>query len=194
MEIQPIDLKKPTVFILGAGASTDFGFPTGLELKERIIASDIPSQEFHKLAKEYGFTPSHIKEFRDALSWTEHSTIDMFLNELTNFRDIGAFSTAYSLLKIESREVDNIFKARNWYRRIFNCLIERDNTGIVVFVTLNYERSLEHYLYGRITSNKGGKAKETALQRLGKIKIIHPHGSLGQFPKVRFGDFNKKFK
>lgn len=47
-----IEIDKNTAFILGAGASTDFDFPTGFGLKSEIISKVIPSQKFQKLARE----------------------------------------------------------------------------------------------------------------------------------------------
>ena len=79
-EIQPIDLNKKTVFVLGAGANKPYGFPLGTELKQ-IMISNLSNSGCQVALKEYKLNQSLIDEFNETLPRTSHSTIDIFLEK-----------------------------------------------------------------------------------------------------------------
>jgi hypothetical protein len=49
-------------------------------------------------------------------------------------------------------------------------------------VTLNYDRSLEHYLSNTIAVSYEGDVKKMAETRLKSFPIFHVHGMLGEYP------------
>lgn len=57
-------IKTPTVLVLGAGASVDFGYPTGKNLKQKIINA-FRSTEGRALY-ELGHTDVDVRNFREA--------------------------------------------------------------------------------------------------------------------------------
>ncbi len=60
-------ITKPTVFILGAGASKPFGYPTGNELKDLIVKHFDPGSTGHKNLTSLGIKISSIEDFKSAL-------------------------------------------------------------------------------------------------------------------------------
>jgi len=100
-EIQPIDLNRKTVFVLGAGASKPYGFPLGIELKDTMIAN-LSNAVFQVVLKKHNFDQSLIDDFVEALPRTYHSTIDIFLEKKRKYREIGAYVIAHSLLPLEN--------------------------------------------------------------------------------------------
>ncbi len=185
--IQPIDLDKKTVFVLGAGASKPYGFPLGTELKGTMIAN-LSNAVFRVILRKYNFDESLINDFVEALPRTYHSTIDIFLEKKRKFREIGAYVIAYSLLPLENANL--LFPQNDWYAHIFNVLnfenVKPDLYNIT-FVSLNYDRSLEHFLYKNIQYNCPDDSIKHAEMKLSNLKIIHAHGSLGLYPQTPYG-------
>ncbi len=122
-------IETPTVFILGAGASKPYGYPTGNELITQLckdldwepprisqstsnpvttVKTEIqhPESKTFRRIKEVGFLEGQIKEFRDALYYSGLSSIDEFLEHRAEkyFHDIGVLSIAMSLIPKESTE------------------------------------------------------------------------------------------
>jgi hypothetical protein len=185
-EIQPIDLNKKTVFILGAGASAPYGFPLGTELKQMMITG-LNAGYINTLVQNK-FDKSLVRNFIDSLRRTDHPTIDIFLEKKKKFREIGAFAIAYILLPLEKEK--RLLDKKDWYSRIFNILnFEKDqpNTDNITFVSLNYDRSLEHFLTIKIEANCADDLIEHAEAKYKKLRIIHAHGSLGSYPQIKYG-------
>jgi hypothetical protein len=58
---------EPTVLILGAGASADYGFPTGRKLLLDICTNANPGGELHNLNGRWGIDTLDIQQFVEAL-------------------------------------------------------------------------------------------------------------------------------
>ncbi len=187
VEIQPIDLNKKTVFVLGARASKPYGLPLGTELKT-IMISGININHVNTLAHNK-FDNLLADNFAEALKYTSYPTIDIFLEKKSKFREIGAYAIAYTLLPLE--RTDYLFPQKDWYSHLYNVLDfenNKPNANNIVFVTLNYDRSLEHFLHKNIQYNCPDDLTQHATQKLATLKIIHAHGSLGRYPEINYGE------
>ncbi len=99
-----------------------------------------------------------------------------------------AYLIAYTLLPLE-RE-DRLFPANNWYRHLYDVIgfenTEPDSKDIK-FVTLNYDRSLEHFLVNNYKYNCPDASYQIAESKARNINVIHAHGSLGSYPEIPYG-------
>jgi len=200
-------LTKPTVLILGAGASMPYGFPSGDQLKERIISSlesfpkrAGPGTQLENLMHESGINPRHIEEFRDELAGAHHITIDQFLQNRSNFERVGKLAIAATLLPFERDSIFPMLKpwkthpdvtrqvAEGWYgyfAKQLNLSASDWGRGLLTIVTYNYDRSLEHYLF-TILKSTCDKSPEECWKIFRGIPIVHVYGELG--PYQPFGD------
>jgi hypothetical protein len=186
-EIQPIDLNKKTVFVLGAGASKPYGLPLGTELKIKMIEALSGSNCQIALTKS-GFEKPIVDEFIEALPRTYYHTIDIFLEKRKKFRSIGSYAIAFSLIPMENENL--LFPERDWYAHLYHVLnFENETPDIsnIKLVSLNYDRSLEHFLFKNIFYNCPDDIKKQANIKLENLKIIHAHGSLGSYPLIHYG-------
>lgn len=186
-DIAKVSLDSPTVLILGAGASRPYGFPLGSELKDQMIKS-CSRPKARKVLLSAGFKDEIIGEIILALEGTYHPTIDIFLEKKTAFRSLGAHLIAYTLLAKERHRY--LFPQKDWYANLYRLLdFESDtpDTGNLAIVTLNYERSLEHFLRKNIDFNCPDALLEVANDKLSRIEIVHAHGSFGPYPDVAYG-------
>jgi hypothetical protein len=187
-EIQPLDLNRNTVFILGAGASKPYGLPLGLDLKQ-LMLNNLSNPGCQHTLIQHGFETSLVEDFVESLSGTYHPTIDIFLEKKKKFRSLGSYLIAYTLLPMETRP--NLFPQRDWYGHLYNVIDfehELPHTDKITFVSLNYDRSLEHFLTRNIHYNCPDHAIQNAQSKLKLIKIVHAHGSLGPYPKIPYGN------
>lgn len=189
--------------ILGAGASFDFGFPTGIELCEEIYKGWLnPNDKYIKFYKH------HLKDGEKNESEIEKSisdlayqfyysgalSVDDFLSRLNNKVDIdfGKMTITDLILKKENDSVSNqggkqLFQWRNnWLRKIFakefrfetvEELIKKIEESPVRFITFNYDRSLEYYLFTAIKNYYGDGQKAKEIYKT--IEIHHIYGKLG---------------
>lgn len=190
-------IKKKTVFILGAGASVPYGFPTGVQLKNSIQDINIENamQKAYLDRKHHDHHPiwryvfdtfgrELVREFCTDLENSGRYSVDAFLEVRRKYIRLGKALISRELIKYEN---DNSLYVRdgNWYQYLYNILFvdKSDLNNIVSILTFNYDRSLERYMIKCIQSDYG-KSIEEAAEMLGKIPIIHLHGSLGKLPEL----------
>lgn len=183
-------ITKNTLFILGAGASRPFGYPTGKELREMILKnlSYPPHSENAKrysLFSELGFDEKKISKFIEAFLKSTLYSIDTFLEKRSEFLEIGKVAIADVLIPYENE--NRLFSINgDWYGYLFNrlmpnCAFEMFAENKISFVTFNYDRSLEHYLFSSLLYAYG-KLPEEVIAVMNKIKIIHMYGQLDYLP------------
>ncbi|NQT11700.1 MAG: hypothetical protein HQ582_03055 [Planctomycetes bacterium] len=182
-------LDSKTVIITGAGASKEYGYPLGSELRQQ-VASTLRHKPFRPLLQEQGYDESFIDEFDDLLHYsTAHETIDSLLEHHPRFRDIGCLAIAYNLLPKGAHAT--VFPARGWYRRLFDELALQEDSprpGNTTILTLNYEQSLQYYLQHAYLYDCSEVHYSLAKKNIGNITYIYAHGTLGEFPKRQLSE------
>ncbi|MCU7496098.1 MAG: hypothetical protein HF314_17520 [Ignavibacteria bacterium] len=190
-------IKEPTVFILGAGASFPYGFPTGAQLRTLIcknFANDYARLYYNDGPISDIVTNKKRQEgsvFANAFRLSGNASIDLFLSRRGEFANFGKMAIVMEILKAEkkSRANEAESKNENWYSYIFGRMSDtiRDSktwTEItqnnVHFITFNYDRSLEYSLYLFLANsfdfqNDWGKLTEVYK----KIPILHVYGQIG---------------
>ncbi len=194
-------IKKRTVFILGAGASCPYGFPTASGLRDDIIG---------RFRKDYG---NHVVSLRDK-DWVHRGypdmsiattflnafdtpntteSIDLFLSRQPRFKTIGKLAILLSILRREgeSRFGNRMREPRlDWYSHLYGEmtreLIGKEGyaefgRNRVTFVTFNYDRSLEDFLFRSLSSFEGATAP-TIKEQIDQIGISHVYGKVSPLP------------
>lgn len=212
---------KETVFILGAGASIPFGYPSGKELKKIILSTLHPNYiysehvKYHipetgEIAKEYfdqnfsdydlylraGFNSNLIDNFRIALEGAMKDSIDSFLLSRQEFLEIGKFAITNVLLKFEHKNKITLSEDDNWLNYIWNRINNKLEDFIkakIAFITFNYDRTVEQFFYLSL-KYAFNLNDEKILDILKHKPIIHLHGRLGFLPWENEKDsFNYNF-
>ena len=174
-------LRNETVFILGAGASVPYNYPTGTELVRQIVKGKLPAKSALKGHKDFD-------DFRANLAGAKARSVDIFLSrdKHRRFEAVGKLAIAEQLILCEHH--DKIFAPQiedDWYEYVFNTVLEHTTDLIEVaniplaFITFNYDRSLEHFLYTFLRSNFPNNTTNEVIAVIDKINIIHVYGCLG---------------
>ncbi len=186
-------VETETVLVLGAGASTDFGFPTGQALKDK-VCQQLGHTQLVRVLTNLAFETEKITEFRTALRDSGRPSVDAFLEYRKEFVDMGGIAIAAALLPQEKtsalfedwivkRSAPNGSKYGNWYDYLFGVLadgvpFDDFDKNKVSLITFNYERSIEHYLFTALR-NSYGQSEQECGEKLRRMNILHVHGSLG---------------
>lgn len=183
-------ITKPTVLVLGAGASFDYGFPLGrrllFEICESLAKTSNPQRMMLTALK---YPTEEIENFRSQLLHSSQMSIDAFLGHRTNLRSIGKAAIACQLIPCENEA--NLFRSKDkmkWYEYLFSNLSADATTDTfknnkLSIITFNYDRSLEHYLFRSLVHCYGLRA-EQAVPLLQTISIVHVYGKLGELDYV----------
>ncbi len=184
-------ITKNTVFILGAGASSTYGFPTGNDLTSTITANLRPLKRNQKrlgidwlifLQSEFGIPEQEIHAFQSQLNLSKIS-VDAFLEYRPEFLNVGKLAIALALISAEHE--NKLFNAkRNWldYLRLkLDAPFNEFGNNKISFINFNYDRSLEQYLF-TVLRNTYGKSDDECSEQINKIPILHVHGRIGALP------------
>jgi len=177
----------PIVFLLGAGASIDYKYPTGPELIGSLIEEmqDINRPFVKSLGQLSKFDnvdipESLIEEFCYQLSHCKQNTVDEFLNDNSKFRQLGAYAIALFCIKKEDQNKPG--SKDGWYPFLFDLIKPNDNAfshDISGIFTFNYDRSLEQYFYKTI-KNSYTDNYENAIAKFESIPYYHLNGTVGE--------------
>lgn len=182
-------ITKPTLFILGAGASIPYGFPSGWELRNKICeaAEGVSSKTVTDLNTALGIPCEDIIEFARNFKKSKLLSIDTFLSKHPKYSVIGKTLIAQQLIP---KELDYVLDALliddDWYCALWNALAANATSvaelaeNKIKILTFNYDRSLERYLHSAI-SNTFNVSEGEALDALKYFDIQHVYGSLGEF-------------
>jgi hypothetical protein len=202
-------ISEKTVFILGAGASCPFGYPTGYDLKKDIVLNTVENLiayrkffESEILAEKFIPRPM-IEKLKDRFENSRDLMIDYFLSTLESedLIALGKMIIAASMVKYEkiSRGQRPIQQLDDWFSILFTKMTEGINKhsdyhlfsqNNLSFISFNYDRSLE-YLFATSLSNKFNIDNKEIKKLLENIKIFHVFGRL---PNLPHESLNEKYQ
>jgi hypothetical protein len=104
-------LEVPTVFVLGAGASAPYGFPTGFDLSKNIVSGLTYGPMLGALRDIGGIPSEELLHFRKEFYESGKNSVDAFLEHRDDLLAIGKLVTARAL--IEKEVVDELFTFQN---------------------------------------------------------------------------------
>jgi hypothetical protein len=175
-------IRYPTVFVIGAGASIPFGFPSGSELLRSVRLMDalgISNElgNFHNLAETETFRLSLVESMADS--------IDGLLEVRSDLEAIGRKYIARKILVAEDAARSKHNDAEDWLAYLFQKLSEGCPTlesyfaNPVSFITYNYDRLIEFRLMKALKARY--RADPHVIFDQWKEKpVIHLHGSVGE--------------
>ncbi|MEM9280990.1 MAG: hypothetical protein AAGA96_04125 [Verrucomicrobiota bacterium] len=183
------------VLVLGAGASTPYGFPTGEKLKEDIVSqfeekgtrpSATGRVKFSAISQKLKdisnlpFEEQHCINFADAFHRSQRYSVDAFIEMRSDkFLDIGKYAIAHCLRERENENL--LLSAGDWYQVFFNNILPstRDEPENFTVITFNYDRSLQCYLKMALQAAMGDSYRD------GIESNINFHCLHGSFHKDR---------
>ncbi len=189
-------ITEPTVFILGAGASKPYGYPTAGELRDAIIDNFLPT--YQKVVEErYGVkdtvNTNQYKKFKRLIEYFEKSdckSIDLFLTRNKEFIDNGKFIIAFMIAnyEIESSKISrSSYRQSDWYFELYNEALtdeiinpeelEKFFENNITFITFNYDRVLDYRLYNSVKFSFLNKT-DLVPKIFEKYKPLHVYGSI----------------
>lgn len=188
-------IKTKTVFILGAGASWPYGYPLGEELGEEICSNFV--HDCKSWGQAIGRQPAPVdsdlrvvQEFVKKFDRSHTESIDLFLARNPEFRRLGKLAIIFRILAAEGesnfgRHCQH--QDLDWYIWLFkeltNELLKKNDYGRfhennVAFITFNYDRSLEFFLYTSLVNSFNRIEPEKIIEQLNQIRIIHVFGQV----------------
>jgi hypothetical protein len=181
-------------FVLGAGASKPYNYPSGDELKGLLLAKDQGEYVFQKKLEELGYDTDSVSAFLNALFKAEYDTLDEFIAAHRASGDVPLMAKEAIALLISGSEDESILFGQGgarWYRLVVDFLRanpEMAHRDRMAFLTFNYDRSLEHYLYDSLR-HSGNAFQDIRWGDFFHGNFIHIHGNLGFLPwQNRSGD------
>jgi hypothetical protein len=190
-------IKSNTVFVLGAGASVPYGYPTGAGLIEKVISvacNEEVYKAYHQcLTPEKRFSSAlalgdFAREFQRLLIDANPASIDYFLKLRGEYMGLGKVAIAYVIkacamaLKASQQNI----AGSDWYSYLRNMIFEdtfaETCNNRIAFITFNYDTSLEEYFYKQLEYYYPGSNKEAFFKH---ITIEHIHGKIHRLPWER---------
>ncbi|MDR3406164.1 MAG: hypothetical protein P4L99_27000 [Chthoniobacter sp.] len=184
-------IANSTTLILGAGASQPLGYPTGAELRQKIIdgIGIEPYLDAQRRIAAQDFGNSSIKietynRFKNRFRRSHVLSIDAFLAESENaqYSEVGTVAIAAALLTCEYPQRDP-----DWYADLFNAIRFRaddERRFPLKIVTFNYDVSLEFVLFHAFMNTYDLSVEKTRVMFRENVEIIHVYGDLGKLTEL----------
>ena len=184
-------ITRPTVLILGAGASKAFGLPLGVELRNYIIEGLTPKDrgaapgELAKILQTLEFDDTLIKGFRKEFNDSNLDSIDDFLRQKREYGHVARVSIAWCISKHENAQRLDSNHSGKWYHFLWQRLAQANRLfdNSLCILTYNYDRAFEEFLFRSYqNSSPSTHTGQDIANEVMALPIIHLHGSLGPLP------------
>lgn len=181
-------MKRKTVLILGAGASSHLRFPLGDGLREKIfdVLLEPNSNPIGRLLLQAGYDGNRLMKFRQQFLVSGSMSVDAFIQEWPDWEREGKATIAAFLLQAETDSLHLMYETPEWYRTVSHAIKDHDSlwSDHLSIITFNYDRSLEHYLR---TALPAARNVESSIleERIQRLEILHFYGDLGSIWKQR---------
>jgi hypothetical protein len=177
-------ITKPTVLVLGAGASCPYHFPSAFEIVEQLCREAHNPEAVVMTLEMCGFARPQVLDFLRQVKHSGQYSIDAFLQRQPKdaaLRMMGKIAVVARLIEDENHLL-NVSADDDWYRHFFARLLPKDSEGVrshrLHVVTFNFDRSFERRLFLMIRNTytlDDGRAALLAAS----IPVTHVHGQLG---------------
>jgi hypothetical protein len=187
-------VETPTTLILGAGASMDYGFPSGQQLLRNIrsLSPDQRGQLSDIIQGLWELMPDEaeqtVAEFIESLKRADPPSIHDYLMQRLSTnnaqRTVNLARLAIAQQMLVHQQNSDLYPDRSWYRLLLEKLTEGNfvpRKNRLSVITFNYDLSLEQYLFDAFRS-RYDLSDETARGYVSWIPIVHIFGSLGPLP------------
>jgi hypothetical protein len=174
---------RKTVFVVGAGASIPYGYPSGSSMLNEARAISIDD-----LRAMTNVGPRDTAErFKAALRDCESDSLDSLLELRPDLDEIGRRYIAHRILTAENQNYDRRPSHGDWLSYLFNQMdtgrtLDSFLNNPVTFITYNYDRRIE-YQISRGLHARYVEAEQEVDDRVTehwlKNPVIHLHGSVG---------------
>jgi hypothetical protein len=186
-------IEIPTCLVLGAGASVPYGFPSGIDLRKRIL-ENFTNKRWHDFFSELRFDDENFEDedfiasFHSDFNISKILSIDRFLELHPDYLNIGKLAIAFALVPLEDRhnllEIDD--PPDRWYSQLWNKLLIQNVNQLhlnkLKIITFNYDRSLEYFIYNAIKGSYPKATENNCATFLNMLDIFHIYGKLGNLP------------
>jgi hypothetical protein len=178
-------ITKQVVFLLGAGASRGYGYPTGAKLMASLTS--VNGDQLHEL-EQAGVSEEDAKLFPQRLRDCGLNSVDLFLKKNPAFGRTAKLRIAQELSASEYKAARGVGRTETWVQYLYSHFMDGGSLDAFrnnkcTFVTLNYDRSLEFELTKMLSNSYGAPWKEAA-DAVRALKTIHLHGSIGPLPDL----------
>ena len=191
-------ITKKTLFILGAGASVPYGYPTGQELRKLLFTKSPTRLEQSQMfdGVDGGHYLDEIKVFSHDFEKASDYMIDYFLATRPDHSRIGKIAIYNELLFCENnhglRESSKDL-SDDWMSLLYNEMTSGINNqdkykdfsqkNNVSFITFNYDRVLEYFFWESL-KHKYNLTDEASNELVVGLNIHHVFGRLPPFEHV----------
>lgn len=198
----------PTTFVIGAGTSIPFGMPSGFDLLKKICQSDCDLDQtrypfFTNAANTclHPYTKIPHDEFREKLRTSSFDSVDRFIQDNEEYVKYAKACISHLLLQAERNAAfhctDALYQKvnQNAFRRLWNAMGQSGDVSKEIyrhrFVTFNYDRLLEHFVYTSLRQGQGF-SHEDAMDVVKDLDIVHVYGSLGEYEGETINHYSDK--
>lgn len=113
--------KKKTVFVLGAGSSCPYGYPSGAHLRNLICldAGFMKHYNEHLKSCRSEYNIENVKHFRTAFDKSSIKSIDVFMANNHTLAPVGKYIIAFEVFRAEQRSSfrEKVMESKLWYSR-----------------------------------------------------------------------------
>lgn len=197
---------KKTVFVVGAGASKDYGLPIGNEFKQQIAAAVVDENDrtlfaalyqnatqgqanayaaaTHQIAEGVILAPS-IDRYMDV---HQGNPAILHVGKLAIAHGIQAAEVGSRLQPDDNDRIGLAGVADTWLPQLFMQMqegVRREEPHKIfeniAFVCFNYDRIIQHFMFHAVRTFFALDDQATA-EALSHLKIVHPYGRIGLLP------------
>lgn len=182
-------ITRKIVFVVGAGGSCAYGFPSGGDLLKtaRSKASLNPLEPYH--------APANIRTLHHAVTSCQDLSLDALLEHRSDISEIGRAYIAHSILTAERQACpERASVSGDWLAYLFSEMangchnVNAFDKNAISFITYNYDRLIEQRISeGAATRFIVPPTRAPISYYWNNQRVIHLHGSLGPIDTTPFG-------